>query len=88
MTVELEDISSVDGNTRQIAVVSRNMQVVSFLLEKGANLNARGGFYSNALHAAVAQENNLRIVLLLENGANTNARGGFYGNTLHLLWET
>ncbi|KAL3707747.1 hypothetical protein TMatcc_005729 [Talaromyces marneffei ATCC 18224] len=54
---------------------------VEILLNKGVDVNAQGGFYSNALQAA-SQNGYLEIVqLLLEKGADINAPGD-NGNAL------
>ncbi|EWZ48989.1 hypothetical protein FOZG_04453 [Fusarium oxysporum Fo47] len=53
------------------------------LMTEGANVNAQGGEYGNALQAA-SLNGNLRVVqLLLDNGADVNAEDGKYGNALH-----
>jgi hypothetical protein len=55
---------------------------VQRLIEKGADVNAQGGRYGNALQAA--SSGNQKIVkLLIENGADVNAQGGEYGNALY-----
>ncbi|EFY96510.1 Pfs, NACHT and Ankyrin domain protein [Metarhizium robertsii ARSEF 23] len=46
------------------------------LIGKGADVNAQGGRYGNALYAASSQGH-------LEIGADVNAQGGLYGTTLH-----
>ena len=52
------------------------------LLERGADVNAQGGHYGNALQA-IAMNGNIEIVqLLLERGADVNAQGGEHGNAL------
>ncbi|KAM0369148.1 hypothetical protein ACHAPY_011168 [Fusarium culmorum] len=52
------------------------------LMTEGANVNAQGGEYGNALQAA-SLNGNLRVVqLLLDNGADVNAEDGKYGNAL------
>jgi ankyrin repeat protein len=43
--------------------------VVQLLLEKGADVNAQGGPFGNALHAASVQGHRAVVQLLLENGA-------------------
>ncbi|PGH05933.1 hypothetical protein GX51_02714 [Blastomyces parvus] len=54
-------------------------------LERGANVNAQGGYYGTALQAAASQEGNENIVeMLLERGADINAQGGDYGNALQV----
>ena len=50
--------------------------VVRLLLEKGANVNAEGGKYGNALQAASFGGHEAVVRLLLEKGANVNAEGG------------
>ena len=51
---------------------------MKILLEKGAEANAKGGKYGNALQAAQAsyQDNAGIVKLLLENGVEVNAEGG------------
>lgn len=64
---------------------------MQLLLEEGANVNAEGGRYGNALQAAVLEEHIETILFLLENGAHVNADGGTYGNALqaaaYLGWK-
>lgn len=49
---------------------------MKLLLEKGAKINAQGGYYGNALQAAIYQENAGIVELLLERGAKVNAQKG------------
>ncbi|KAM6529613.1 hypothetical protein FALCPG4_007743 [Fusarium falciforme] len=52
------------------------------LMDEGADVNAKGGLYGNALQAA-SDGGHLEIVqLLLDKGADVNAQGGDYGNAL------
>ncbi|EED18088.1 ankyrin repeat domain protein, putative [Talaromyces stipitatus ATCC 10500] len=78
-------IDWVDGlgiTSLQWASERGHPEIVKLLLEKGADFNAQGGQYGNALQAA-AQGGHLEIVqLLLEKGADVNAQGGYYGNAL------
>ena len=55
---------------------------VRILLKKGADVNARGIFYRNALLAASSGGHEAVVQLLLEKGADVNAQGGYYGNAL------
>jgi ankyrin repeat protein len=55
---------------------------VTLLLEKGADVNAQGGHYGNALQAAANGGHDSVVTLLLEKGADVNAQGGHYGNAL------
>lgn len=43
--------------------------MVCFLLDQGADVNAKGGFYSNALQAASVNYHDAVVLLLLERGA-------------------
>ena len=56
---------------------------MKLLLEKGADVNAQGGKYGNALQAAAfSYEGFRKMKLLLEKGADVNAQGGKHGNAL------
>ncbi|KAH9203372.1 ankyrin repeat-containing domain protein [Leptodontidium sp. 2 PMI_412] len=55
---------------------------VSLLLGKGADANAQGGRYGNALQAASLEGHEAIVALLLEKGADVNAQGGEYYNAL------
>ncbi|KAG9240039.1 hypothetical protein BJ878DRAFT_469094 [Calycina marina] len=62
---------------------------VSLLLEKGADVNAQGGYYGNALQAASLGGHEAVAALLLEKGADVNAQnGGIYGNALQAASAT
>jgi ankyrin repeat domain-containing protein 50 len=56
--------------------------VVQLLLDRGADVNAQGGRYSNALQAASAGGDEKVVQLLLDKGADVNVQGGHYGNAL------
>ncbi|CAG8135010.1 unnamed protein product [Penicillium nalgiovense] len=56
--------------------------VVQLLLDRGADVNTRGGKYGNTLQAASSYSNEMVVQLLLDRGADVNTRGGKYGNTL------
>jgi hypothetical protein len=56
--------------------------VVKLLLEKGADVNAQGGDYGNALYAASLGGHEKVVELLLGQGADVNAQGGRFGNAL------
>src|SRR5271155_5589841 len=49
--------------------------VTEWLLKIGANANAQGGLYSNALQAASSNGNEALVRLLLERGAKVDAEG-------------
>ncbi|RYO82106.1 hypothetical protein DL764_009659 [Monosporascus ibericus] len=52
------------------------------LVEKGADVNAQGGFYGNTLQAASAEGHTEIVRILVKKGADINAQGGYYGNAL------
>jgi ankyrin repeat protein len=55
-------------------------------LENGADTNAQGGKYSNALQAAASCGFEAVVRFLLENGADIHTQGGgVYGNALQTL---
>jgi len=58
-------------------------RVAAMLAEGGADVNAQGGDYGNALQAAAYNSEDVSLIkLLLEAGADVNAQGGKYGNAL------
>jgi ankyrin repeat protein len=56
--------------------------IVKLLVDKGADVNAQGGEYGNALQAASYEGHEAVVRLLLDKGANVNAQGGGYSNGL------
>jgi ankyrin repeat protein len=56
--------------------------VVNLLLEKGADVNAQGGEYGNALQASLYGGHAVVVRLLLDKGADVNAQGDYFGNAL------
>jgi hypothetical protein len=58
------------------------IESVRLLLERGADVNAQGGSYGNALQAASAEGHGQIFQQLLKQGADVNAQGGYYGNAL------
>jgi hypothetical protein len=57
--------------------------VVQLLLNEGADVNAQGGWYGNALQAASAEGHRQVVNMLLNRGADVNAHGGeYYSNAL------
>ncbi|EED20961.1 hypothetical protein TSTA_081940 [Talaromyces stipitatus ATCC 10500] len=60
-------------------------KIVQQLLKNGANINAQGGNYGNALQAS-AEGGHLEVIqLLLEKGADVNTLGGFCGNAIQAV---
>jgi ankyrin repeat protein len=64
------------------ASLNGHKKIVQLLLEQGANVDAQGGRYGNALQAACYAGHYEIVQTLLEQGANVDARGGRYGNAL------
>ena len=58
--------------------------VVSAFLKAGADVNAHGGRYGNALQAASSEGHEKVVQMLMDAGADINAQGGFYGNALQV----
>ena len=56
--------------------------MVQLLLDKGADVNIRGGRYNNALQAASAVGYDQVMQILLDKGADVNVHAGYYGNAL------
>ncbi|KAJ7156377.1 ankyrin repeat-containing domain protein [Mycena filopes] len=56
--------------------------MVKLLANSGANLNAQGGLYGNALQAAALEGSKEVVQLLIDHGADVNAQGGECGNAL------
>ncbi|KXH69232.1 receptor-interacting serine/threonine-protein kinase, partial [Colletotrichum salicis] len=56
--------------------------IVQILLNKGADVNAQGGRYGNALQAASEGGHDNIVQMLLNEGADVNAQGDRYGNAL------
>ncbi|CEO61082.1 Putative Ankyrin repeat protein [Penicillium brasilianum] len=83
--VNTGDVNEPD-DTRTYAVVWASLngheKVVQLLLDCGADINAQGGFYGDALKAACSEGHHRIAQLLLERGANVNVQGGQYGNAL------
>jgi ankyrin repeat protein len=76
-----------DNSALLTAIEFQKETLVRFLVENGADVNARGGYYRNPLQAAATK--NVEIVrYLVENGADVNAQGGYYGNPLQAAATT
>ncbi|KAF5337540.1 hypothetical protein D9758_016675 [Tetrapyrgos nigripes] len=52
------------------------LEYCNALLDKGADVNAQGGKYGNALQAGSFQGDKNLVRILLERGADVNAQGG------------
>ena len=56
--------------------------MVKLLLDKGADVNAQGGRYGNALYVASERGHEQVVKLLLDKGADVSAEGRRYDNAL------
>jgi ankyrin repeat protein len=56
--------------------------LVKDILDGGADVNAQGDHYGNALQAAAYSGNEAVVRLLVDSGADVNAHGGHYSNAL------
>ncbi|KAK1840600.1 Ankyrin repeat domain-containing protein 50-like protein 3 [Colletotrichum chrysophilum] len=61
--------------------------IVRMLLDKGADVNAQGGRYGNALQAASFKGHDKIVQMLLDKDADVNAQGGDYVNALYIASE-
>ncbi|KAK0371993.1 hypothetical protein CLIM01_10643 [Colletotrichum limetticola] len=79
-----EALETVEGDNALYAACERgDQEIVKLLLERGADVNARGGQYGHALYAA-SEEGYLEIAqLLLEKGADIDACGYEDGTALY-----
>jgi ankyrin repeat protein len=59
-----------------------NINNATLLIERGADVNAQGGRYGNALQAASANGHTEVATLLIERGADVNAQDGEYGSAI------
>ena len=66
------------------AAVADLERLVYNLLEQGAEVNAQGGYFVNALQAASYKGHEAIVKVLLEKGAEINAQEGYYGNALQI----
>ena len=70
------------GNALTTAATEGREDIVSLLLDRGADINAVGDAYEPALTAAVRRENPQMVLLLLGREANINVVGGECGTAL------
>ncbi|KAJ8108074.1 hypothetical protein ONZ43_g6538 [Nemania bipapillata] len=79
---EVADVIAVNTKSKPRLVSSSNNMTGASYNEKGADVNAVGGVYGNALQAAAARGFDDTVKLLLDKGADVNAQGGVFGSAL------
>jgi ankyrin repeat protein/nucleoside-triphosphatase THEP1 len=65
-----------------VACYFGHVAVVRRSLDKGADVNAQGGYHKNALYTASEKGHEQVVKLLLDKGADVNVQGEDYGNAL------
>ncbi|KAK4220431.1 ankyrin repeat-containing domain protein [Podospora fimiseda] len=75
------------GSRLYYACLAGLIAPVRDFIGKGADVNAQGGEYGNALQAASSRGHQEIVKLLLDKGADVNAQGGQYGNALQAASE-
>ncbi|KAH0438556.1 nacht and ankyrin domain protein [Colletotrichum camelliae] len=79
---ETSNIPVMYGNALQAACHRGHEDTAWLLINRGADVNARGGCYGSALAAASYGGKTSIVQLLLESGASANSPGGIHGNAL------
>ncbi|KAJ7799349.1 ankyrin repeat-containing domain protein [Mycena olivaceomarginata] len=71
-----------DSQELTVAAYYGHQKICQLLLNKGADVNAQGRIYGNALQAAACQGHDKIVQVFLDKGADVNAQGGHFGNAL------
>jgi hypothetical protein len=79
--VEGEDEEECEAIALQTVIRDGHESALRLMLDAGADVNAQGGEYGNALQAAALGDEEI-VKILLNAGADVNAQGGEYGNAL------
>jgi ankyrin repeat protein len=74
--MEVEGLGTSLGNALQSACSASNvkLEIVRFLVENGADVNAQGGKYGSALQASIANHKQSVEKFLLTNGAKLHSQ--------------
>ncbi len=81
---EVAGLRSYSWTSLGIASLLGLKYVVESFLYEGADVNAQGGEYGNALQAASSRGHDQVVQILLEKGVDINAQGDYYGNALQV----
>ncbi|KAJ1325412.1 ankyrin repeat domain-containing protein 50 [Microdochium nivale] len=88
-STDIDVLGGYYGTALGAASHNGNHHIVMFLIGKGADVNAQGGHYGNALQLLCAYRGSRQLsYLFLDAGANVNAQGGKYGNALQAVCQT
>ncbi|KAJ7692540.1 ankyrin repeat-containing domain protein [Mycena rosella] len=71
-----------EGTALQGAAAQGHIELVQFLLNKGATIDPAGGSYGSALQSAARAGHTEVVRLLLDKGATVDGASGTYGNAL------
>jgi ankyrin repeat protein len=74
------------GSSLQAASHAGHKDIVSLLLQAGADVNATGEQHGSSLQAASYRGHRDIVSLLLQAGADVNATGGEHGSSLEAAW--
>ncbi|KAK3378799.1 hypothetical protein B0T24DRAFT_568404 [Lasiosphaeria ovina] len=77
-----EEYVKPEGSQLYYTCLTGLAPVAQDFITKGADVNAQGGYYGNALQAASAEGHQEIVKLLLAKDVDVNAQGGLYGNAL------
>ncbi|KAI0551042.1 ankyrin repeat-containing domain protein [Xylaria curta] len=66
----------------QTAADYSNMEMIEFLISKGADVNQQGGRFGGALQVAASSGRFEIVKFLIDKGADVNRQGGVYGSAL------
>ena len=82
MKLGSEGEEECEAFTLQAVIEQGCIEALQSMLNAGANVNAQGGEYGNALQAAAYDSDTEIARMLLNAGADVNAQGGRYSNAL------
>lgn len=87
---ELTDVNKIDDNGNTLLIHStlfNNIDMMKYLIDKGADVNIMSKTYASNLHLAVINDNVESAQLLLDNGALTNINNENFETPLMIAEE-